>query len=263
MSGESVKMELKDMVCVLTLNRPEKRNAMDEDVRAEFLETVQRLKNEPRARVAVITGAGDAFSAGGNLRGMLERAKTPLAANRKSILSFYETFLTVMDLEIPTIAAINGPAIGAGACLCMACDMRYAASNAKIGFTFVKIGLHPGMGAEYFLTRAVGTARAFELLMTGDVISAEEACRIGLINQVVPPGELMDRVMEVAGKIASMPALPVKMLKQSIPVAARSDLDDVLQMEATYQAMCYMGSDIKEGILAMIEKRSPRFSDEY
>jgi enoyl-CoA hydratase/carnithine racemase len=119
------------------------------------------------------------------------------------------------------------------------------------------------MGAEYFLTRAVGTARTFELLMTGDIISAEEACRIGLINQVVPPGELMDRVMEVAGKIASMPALPVKMLKQSIPVAVRSNLDDVLQMEATYQAMCYLGSDIKEGILAMIEKRSPRFSDEF
>jgi len=263
MSSESVKMEWMDRVCILTLNRPEKRNAMDEDVTTGFRDAMERLKNEPRVRAAVITGAGDAFSAGGNLKRMLERTGTNLAANRKEILAFYETYLTIMDLEIPTIAAINGPAIGAGACLCMACDMRYAASTSRIGFTFARIGLHPGMGAEYFLTRAVGQARTYELLMTGDILTADEAFRIGLVNKVVPPGELMERVTELAGKIASMPALPIKMLKHTIPAAMRSDLGDILRTEATYQAMCYMGGDLKEGVASMIEKRPPRFTDEY
>ena len=263
MSNESVKVELRNRICVLTLNRPEKRNAMDEDVTAGFREAIQKLREEPQARVLIITGAGEAFSAGGNLQRMLERADMNFADNRKTILAFYETYLTVMDLEIPTIAAINGPAIGAGACLCMACDMRYAAGNSRIGFTFARIGLHPGMGAEYFLTRAVGVARTYELLMTGDILGADEACRIGLVNHVVPAGELMARVMEVAEKIASMPALPIKMLKKSIPAATRSALKDVLHMEATYQALCYEGSDIKEGISSMMEKRSPRFQDEY
>jgi len=263
MDNGSVKMEMKGKVYILTLNQPKKHNAMNEDMTTAFREAIQRVKNEPLARVAVLTGAGESFSAGGNLQIMLEKTRKDIATNRKEILSFYKTFLTIMDLEIPTIAAINGPAIGAGACLCMACDMRYATDSSKISFPFVRIGIHPGMGAEYFLARAIGRARAFELLMTGDIISAEEACRIGLVNRVVPREALMDRVMEVAEKIASMAVLPIKMLKQTIPMASRSDLADVLQTEANYQAICFAGKDIREGISSVIEKRSPRFEEEY
>ena len=142
-------------------------------------------------------------------------------------------------------------------------DMRVAASSSKIGFTFAKIGLHPGMGAEYFLPRIIGQAHTFELLMTGDIITADEAYRIGLINHVTPPEELMDRVMELARKIAAMPVLPIRMLKESVPAAMKSSLTDTLYREATYQAICFMSGDIREGIDAVREKRTPHFSDEY
>ena len=168
-----------------------------------------------------------------------------------------------MDLGIPTIAAINGAAIGAGACLTLACDMRFASSNSKIGFTFAKIGLHPGMGADYFLPRIIGTARTFELLMTGDIITADEAYRIGLINHVTPPEELMNSALELARKIVAMPVFPIRMLKESVYSSLHSNLDDILHKEAAYQAICYMGSDIKEGINSLLEKRMPNFQDEF
>lgn len=262
MSGESVTTTWHERVCVLTLNRPEKRNAMDDDVTVDFRDAVQALRGDSRARAVVLTGAGDAFSAGGNLQRMLERTVTDVAANRKEILAFYETYLAIRQLEVPVIAAVNGPAIGAGACLCMACDMRYAADTARIGFTFVRIGLHPGMGAEWFLTRAVGEAKAYELLMTGDILTAAEAERIGLVNRVVPAGELMEKTLELARKIAAQPSFPIKMLKQTVPAATRGELCDILRLEATYQAMCYSGGDLREGITAMIEKRPPRFADD-
>jgi enoyl-CoA hydratase/carnithine racemase len=141
--------------------------------------------------------------------------------------------------------------------------MRIAAEDSKIGFTFAKIGLHPGMGAEYFLTRMIGRARTFELLMTGDILSAEEAFRIGLVNHLAPSEKLMEKALELAGKIAAMPVLPIRMLKESIDAATRNTLAETLHREAAYQSLCYMTTDIAEGIDAAREKRPTNFKDEY
>jgi enoyl-CoA hydratase/carnithine racemase len=263
MSGQAVIKEIKHRICVLTLNQPDQLNAMSDIMAKDFREAIQELKVDPEPKVVIVTGAGRAFSAGGNLQMISDSVETNPAIRRKELFSFYKSFLSVMDLGIPTIAAINGHAIGAGACLTLACDMRFAASSSKIGFAFAKIGLHPGMGAEYFLPRIIGQARAFELLMTGNVITADEAYRIGLINHVTSPEQLMDRVMELAIKIAAMPVLPIRMLKESIPAAMRGTLTDALHREATYQAICFVSGDVREGIDAVREKRAPRFSDEY
>lgn len=262
MEETTVLKEIKNRICVLTLNRPEKLNSMNDAMTDEFKGMINEIKDDSEPKAVVITGAGRAFSAGGNLERMSRRVGANPAVQKKTALAFYKSFLSVLDLEVPVIAAINGHAIGAGACLPLACDMRLAVDDCKIGFTFAKIGLHPGMGAEYFLTRIIGEARTYELLMTGDIITADEAYRIGLINHVTAPGELMDRAMGLAEKIVSMPVLPIRMLKESIPAAAKCGLDDALSREAAYQAICFMSDDIREGIDATREKRKAEFRDE-
>jgi enoyl-CoA hydratase/carnithine racemase len=263
MSNSTVIKETKDRICTLTLNQPEQLNAMNDIMAKDFSEAIKEIKTDPEPKVIIVTGAGRAFSAGGNLQMMSEDIGANPAIRKKEVFSFYKSFLSIMDLEIPTIAAINGHAIGAGACLPLACDIRLAASSSKIGFTFAKIGLHPGMGAEYFLPRIIGQARSFELLMTGDIITADEAYRIGLRHHVTPPEELMNTAMELAKRIAAMPVLPIRMLKESIPTAMKGNLTDTLHREAAYQAICFMSSDVREGIDAVREKRTPNFSDEY
>jgi len=260
---KAVLMETKNRICVLTFNQPDKLNAMNDAMAEEFRAAIHKIKMDPDPKVLVLTGAGRAFSAGGNLEKMRGSVGSNPAKRKRESFAFYNSFLRIMDLEIPTIAAINGHAIGAGACVSLACDMRIAAENSKIGFTFAKIGLHPGMGAEHFLTRMIGRARTFELLMTGDILSAEEAYRIGLVNHLAPPEKLMEKALELAGKIAAMPVLPIRMLKESIDAATRNTLAETLHRESAYQALCYMTTDIAEGIDSAREKRAPNFKDEY
>lgn len=263
MAPSLVTMEIKNRVGLLTLNQPENRNAMNAEMAAEFKEAIHGLQTTPEAKALVLTGAGRAFSAGGNLNLMKEMLGQDPAVYKGNIYRFYKSFLSIMELRIPTIAAVNGPAMGAGACVALACDMRIAASDSRIGFTFARIGLHPGMGAEYFLPRIVGRAKTCELLMTGEIISADEALEIGLVNHVVPPEELMERAMALAERLAAMPTLTIRMLKESIDAAIASDLEATLNREAAYQGMCHLTDDMREGVEAMIEKRPPRFKDEY
>jgi enoyl-CoA hydratase len=263
MGEKPVLMEMKERICVLTLNEPDRLNAMSSDMAALFKETIERLKENPEPRVLIVTGAGRAFSAGGNLQRIAASFGMDPGKRKKQSFDFYNSFLSVRTLRIPTIAAINGYAIGAGACLATACNMRMAAESAKIGFTFTRIGLHPGMGAEYLLLNTVGEAKTYELLMTGDIIPAAEALRIGLVNHVVPDEELMDRALALAGKIRTKPDLPIKMLKDSIPAASTGTLEETLHRQASYQAINYMTKDFKEGITALIKKRKPRFQEDY
>jgi enoyl-CoA hydratase/carnithine racemase len=260
---KAVLIETKNRICTVTFNQPDKLNAMNDPMAEEFRAAIHKIRMDPEPKVLILTGAGRAFSAGGNLEKMRGNVGSNPAKRKKESFAFYNSFLRLMDLEIPTIAAINGHAIGAGACVSLACDMRIAATDSKIGFTFAKIGLHPGMGAEYFLTRMIGRARTFELLMTGDILSAEEAFRIGLVNHIVPPDQLMNKASELAGKIAAMPVLPIRMLKESIDAATRSTLSETLHREAAYQSLCYMTADIAEGIDSAREKRPSKFMDEY
>jgi enoyl-CoA hydratase/carnithine racemase len=259
----TVTLEINNRIGLLTLNQPENLNAMNEGMAAEFKEAIHGLQETSEAKALVLTGAGRAFSAGGNLNLMKSMLGGDPGVYKENIYRFYRSFLSIMELKIPTIAALNGPAMGAGACVALACDMRIAATDSRIGFTFARIGLHPGMGAEYFLPRIVGRAKTCELLMTGDIIGADEALRIGLVNHVVPPEELMDRAMGLAERLAAMPTLTIRMLKESIDAAIVSDLEATLNREAAYQGMCHLTDDMREGVQAMMEKRPPRFKDEY
>jgi enoyl-CoA hydratase len=248
---ETITTEFKDRICILTLNDPEQLNAMGQKMSEAFKDTINALAQDSQVRVLILTGAGRAFSAGGNLDKIAEGYGGDPGIQKKASFEFYNNFLCIRKLGIPTIAAVNGPAVGAGACLALACDMRMAAQSAKFGFPFARIGLHPGMGAEYLLQRAVGEAKTFELLMTGRMIPAPEALAMGMVNQVIGDDDFMDKTLELAKTIASMADQPIKMMKESIPAARHSTLEETLHRQAAYQSINYMTEDFKEGIDAL------------
>ena len=259
MTNPSVILEKTGRVARLVLNRPQMKNAMDDAMALEFASAVTELKNDAQTGVVVITGAADAFCAGGNLKMLQEQLQASAEVNQDRLLRFYRSFLSVLDLEIPVIAAIRGPAIGAGACLALACDIRLAAPSAKLGFTFIRLGINPGMGAEYLLTALVGPARAMELLMTGDVIHADRAAQLGLVNTIVKDEALDQEAMALAGRLGSMPALPLRVIKEQVRAASRQSLDDALVRASSFQGICCQSPQTTEGIQAVLEKRPPKF----
>lgn len=244
----------------LYFNDPDSLNAMSERMAEDFRSQVEALsKRATPLRAIILSGKGKAFSAGGDLQ-MLE-AKTRLSAeeNHRRMIQFYNSFLGLRDLKVPLIAAINGAAIGAGLCVASACDIRICAENAKLGFTFVKLGLHPGMGGTYFLPQVVGEPFARELLLTGRVIDATEALRVGLVSRVVALDQLEDQALSIAREICANGPLSVSQLVETL----RGDsgaLKRALEREAACQAINYASPEFKEGISAIREKRAPRFS---
>jgi enoyl-CoA hydratase/carnithine racemase len=262
MATETIKLEYQDNICTLFLNRPQASNSMDENMAGDFQKALEEIKEDPKIKALIVTGAGTAFCAGADLKMLSTWITANPPREEKEVFDFYQCFLGITELEIPTIAALNGPAIGAGGCLALACDMRIAAQEAKLGFTFIKLGINPGMGSEYFLSRLVGPARTLELLMTGDILTAEEALQIGLVNRVVPSKDLQEYVKKFAGRIAAMPASPVSVIKESTYTAMGSTLTDVLRKEAAYQVKFFQTDNPHEGIRAIQEKRAPRFHDE-
>ena len=262
METQTVRLEYQDNICTLSLNRPQAFNSMDENMAGDFQKALEEIKEDPKIRVLIVTGTDKAFCAGADLK-MLSKwitANPPL--EEKKVFDFYQCFLGITELQIPTIAALNGPAIGAGGCLALACDMRIATQEAKLGFTFIKLGINPGMGSEYFLSRLVGPARTLELLMTGDILTAEKALQIGLVNKVISSKELKEYVTKFAGRIAAMPAFPVRVIKESTYTAMGNTLTDVLRKEAACQVRCFQTDNPHEGIRAIQEKRAPHFHDE-
>lgn len=250
-------------IVTLTLNRPETRNAMSPEMGDEIVRAVDALRRDDSVRVVVVTGAGKAFSSGGDL-GMLARdagmgsdgAPTMGGTPR----DFYARYLSIRRLPVPTIAAMNGHAIGAGLCFALACDVRVASAVAKMGMTFTKLGLHPGMGATFLLPRLVGTARACELFFTGRVIDAAEAERLGIVNRVVAAESFSAAVRELAGEIAAAGPIAVRMVKKSIYRGVEHSLDDMLDYESLQQGITFQSEDVREGIRAIREKREPRFT---
>ena len=260
MDHPAVTMEIDNRICTLTLNDPGRRNAMTEAMSLDFEACIKAVKRAADVKVLVITGAGRAFCAGGDLDMIEASGRIDPGIQRKTAFEFYNRFLSVRHLEIPTIAAVNGHAVGAGACLALACHMRLAAQEARIGFTFARLGLHPGMGAEHLLIHSVGAAKTYELLMTCDMISAKEAMGIGLFNHVVPRESLMAKTRELADKIRAIPDLPIQMMVDSIPAAQHSSLEQTLRRQAAYQAINYTTADFREGVRALREGRKPKFS---
>lgn len=254
-----VTLHEKDQVATLTLNDEARLNAMGEPMAEAFRDLVAQLyPRRHELRAVILTGAGKAFSAGGDLK-MLERKQTLSGeTNRLRMREFYDSFLSLRSLEVPVIAALNGAAVGAGLCVAAACDIRIAARGAKLGFTFTKLGLHPGMGASWFLPRVVGEARAAELMLTARVIDVDEALRIGLVSEVLEPERLMARAYEIAAEIRAGGPEAVRQLLETLRNGATS-LDAALEREATCQAINYASSEFKEGVRAVSEKRPARF----
>lgn len=255
---EHILVDRQDGIITLTLNHPENLNAMSAEMGDEVAALVRELKDDQSARVLVLTGAGRAFSAGGT-KGNLQ-SRTAGGANREAPKVFYKKFLALRQLEIPTIAAINGPAVGAGFCIALACDMRVAAANARMGLTFVRLGIHPGMAGTYTTPRIVGMAKACEVIFTGKLYTGEEAFAMGLVNRVVPQEKVMDEARSLAREIATNCApIAVRLAKRALYKNDAELLDAAIEVESEHQAYTWTTEDAKEGITAMTEKRTPKF----
>jgi len=253
---EHILVDRRDGIITLTLNHPENLNAMSAEMGDEVTNLVRTLKDDESARVLVLTGAGRAFSAGGT-KGNLQ-SRTVGGSNREAPKVFYKKFLTLRQLEIPTIAAINGPAVGAGFCIALACDMRVAAATARMGLTFVRLGIHPGMAGTYTTPRIVGMAKACEVIFTGKLYTGEEAFAMGLVNRVVPQEKVMEEAMSLAQEIATNSApIAVRLAKRALYKNDADLLDAAIEVESEHQAYTWTTEDAKEGIAAMTEKRAP------
>jgi enoyl-CoA hydratase/carnithine racemase len=259
MSSEPVLIQRDGPVTTLVLNRPDVRNAMSVEMTEAFAAAVESLRDDDSVRAVVVTGAGTAFCSGGDLSWIKPGPDASVPDMRRKMRSFYPRFLAVRALDVPVIAAINGPAVGAGLCLAMACDIRIAAENATLSAPFTKLGMHPGMAATYLLTRLVGTARASELLFTSRAVDAREAESIGLINRVVAAGELSEAAASMARDIAANAPIPMGMVKRAIYIAERADMETMLEYEGLAQPITMGTEDLLEGLTAVRERRPPTF----
>jgi len=261
MTYECLLYEVKDGVATLTLNRPERLNALGGSLREDLHDAITRSAASSDVRVMVITGAGKGFCAGGDVKAMNEakegKRERPLID--KVAPGRDRTLLAMRDAPQPIIAAVNGAAAGAGMNLALGCDIRIASTAAKFSQAFVKRGLHPDWGGTYFLPRAIGMARAAELIFTGDVIDAAEALRLGIVSRVVAPEELMPTVGELARRIAAGPPMAIRLAKGSLYGNAERDLPTALERETFAQNICFETEDAAEGIRAFGEKRPPVF----
>ena len=253
-------------VATVTLNRPESRNAIAtlEDCR-DLAAAFARANDDPEVSALILTGTGKAFCSGGDLKAIRERTgigpQSPPDATRLNYRRGVHSIIRALaDVEVATIAAINGSAIGLGLDIGILCDMRIASASAKMASSFVKVGIIPGDGGAWILTQAIGPARAAELVLTGDTIDAEEAMRIGLVSRVVADDKLMVEARALAERVAVNPARSVRLAKRLLREARHSRLDDVLELSAAFQALAHETSDHREAVDAFTEKRPPKFT---
>jgi enoyl-CoA hydratase/carnithine racemase len=252
-------------IVTLTMNRPEERNALSEEHQMlEFVEVCERLKRDTRVKVVILTGAGPAFSAGGNIKHMRDKkgfsAGSPIEIRDNYRNGIQQIPLALYELDVPTIAAVNGPAIGAGMDLSCMCDIRVASDRAKFASSFVKLGIVPADGGAWLLSRTIGPAKALELMLTGETIDAATALSIGLVSKVVPHESLMDAAREFAAKIAANPSLTLRMSKRLLRESQHVSLATSLEIAAAYQALAHYTKDHDEAVLAFIDKRPPTFT---
>ena len=256
MDYENLLVEKRGRVALVTVNRPDKMNALNVRTREEILDVFKRLGEDPDIRVVVITGAGEkAFIAGADIGEF--SGKTAL--EQRDVMIRTRAFDAMEDCPKPVIAMINGYALGGGCELAMACDIRIASTRAKFGQPEIKLGMIPGGGGTQRLPRLIGEGKAMELTLTGDLVDAEEAQRLGLVNSVAAPEDLQARTMELADRIAAMSPIALAMAKKSVKNAARMDLTTGLDAESNLFALCFASEDKEEGVRAFLEKRKPVF----
>src|ERR1043165_5075461 len=261
MDHETVQLEQRGDVAIITLNRPTYLNALTIDVARDFKAAVHEAI-ESRARALILTGAGRAFSAGGDLREMQNIASSDgrlEAFFDEPLRMLNEAIMLIRQTPMPFIAAVNGVASGGGCNLALACDLVIAAEGAKFNQAFIKIGLSPDCGGTFILPRLVGWKRAAELMFTGELVTAQRAAEMGMINSVAADGELMSQVMAMAEKLAHAPTAALGRIKQLMDASATNDCPGQLDLERRMQIESGKTKDFVEGVSAFLEKRPPRF----
>lgn len=255
---EHIKLEHDGEISILTINRPEKRNAVNNATVEEIDKALSQIEASENTRVLILTGAGDkAFVAGADIA---ELARRDTLLGRNDTRRRQEIYTRIEMLEIPSIAAINGFALGTGLELAMACTLRVASTSAKLGQPEVKLGIIPGAGGTQRLPRLVGMGRAMEMILTGNPVSAEEALAMGLVNRIVAPGQLMDEVKKLAAAITANPKMAIQYAKEAILRYNEGSFASGLAHESYLHALSCGTQDKKEGIAAFLEKRSPQFT---
>jgi 2-(1,2-epoxy-1,2-dihydrophenyl)acetyl-CoA isomerase len=254
---KNIQVTTENGICTIKLNRPEVRNALGLEMREELREFFTTVKNDDQINVIVLTGEGKAFSAGGDLSALQE---VDAISGRKRLQAGHEMIHSILDLEKPVIAAVNGAAAGAGVSLALACDMIVASRSSFFIQSFIKVGLIPDLGSIHFLPRLIGRQRALELMFLGEKITADQALHIGLINRVVDDESFNDEVHSLASMLAEGPDLALGLTKKLVNRTVLADIQETLELEGFAQGMCFETENFKEGTQAFFEKRKPRFN---
>jgi enoyl-CoA hydratase len=255
-SYETLLLERRGRVAVITINRPDKLNALNIKTRTEGSAAFDELREDESVRVVVVTGAGEkAFVAGADIAEF--EGRTPVT--QRDVMTSRSLFTAVDTFTKPVIAMVNGYCLGGGCELALSCDLRVASETARFGQPEINLGIIPGGGGTQRLTRLVGEGKAMELILTGDMIDAQTAFRIGLVNLVVPAADLEGKTMEIANRIAEKSPIALRMAKEAVKLASRSNLDEGLRREVDLFALCFSSEDKDEGVRAFLEKRKPEF----
>ncbi|HEX8338463.1 MAG TPA: enoyl-CoA hydratase-related protein [Pyrinomonadaceae bacterium] len=255
-SYETILVERRGRVAVITINRPSKLNALNIQTRAEGAAALDELREDDGVRVVVITGAGEkAFVAGADISEFEGRT----AVSQREVMTARSLFTAVDTFPKPVIAMINGFCLGGGCELALSCDIRVASETARFGQPEINLGIIPGGGGTQRLTRLVGEGKAMELILTGDMIDAQHAYNLGLVNLVVPAADLEAKTMEMANRIAEKSPVALRMAKEAVKTAARANLDEGLRREVDLFALTFSSEDKDEGVRAFLEKRKPDF----
>ncbi len=254
--------QVKDGVAVLTLNRPDRLNAMSRPMLDALLEALPRLAEDPEIGVVVLTGAGRGFCAGGDVKAMAEGndlGGQTMEEKAQALRSRMETSRWLHEMPKPTIAMMRGPAAGAGLSLAMACDMRIASDTVRLGTAFARVGYSGDFGGSYYLTQLVGTAKARELYFTADLLDAQQALGLGLVNRVVADARLEEETMALASRLARGPRVAYRYMKRNMNAAESASLKEMLDLEAWHHTRTGMTEDHREAARAFVEKREPQF----
>lgn len=249
-----------DGLVLVTLSQPDRRNAMSDRMTAGWERLMAALRADAGVRAVVVTGAGAAFCSGGDISWIGGAPDATVAELRARMLGFYRPWLSIRDLEVPTVAAINGPAVGAGAALALACDLRHAAASARFSVPFAMLGLHPGMATTWLLPEVVGVAAARDLLLTGRVVDPEEMLRLGLASSVSGDDGFLDGVLRLAHSVAAAAPVALRLTKAALAHGGHADYETALQWEALAQSVTLATDDLREGLAAARERRAPRFT---